>query len=188
MEDVKKRKEIPQESTWALEDLYEDLSKWQGDLEKVRKETQKIQTYKGTLKESAERLLEVLGLYSDMNLTFEKAYVYANQLLHQDMADASSQKCSGEVQVLMNQVNASAAFLEPEILRIPDEKWKEYLQDPRFGAYKRFLEEILRTREHSLSEEKEELLARVGELGRAPSNIYVHFVRNTALNCPKLTL
>ena len=116
MEDVKKRKEIPQESTWALEDLYEDLSKWQGDLEKVRKETQKIQTYKGTLKESAERLLEVLGLYSDMNLTFEKAYVYANQLLHQDMADASSQKCSGEVQVLMNQVNASAAFLEPEIL------------------------------------------------------------------------
>ena len=37
MEDVKKRKEIPQESTWALEDLYEDLSKWQGDLEKHRK-------------------------------------------------------------------------------------------------------------------------------------------------------
>ena len=110
-----------------------------------------------------------------MNLTFEKAYVYANQLLHQDMADASSQKCSGEVQVLMNQVNASAAFLEPEILKIPDEKWKEYLQDPRFGAYKRFLEEILRTREHSLSEEKEELLARVGELGRAPSNIYGMF-------------
>ena len=175
MEDVKKRKEIPQEATWALEDLYEDLSKWQEDLEKVRKETQKIQTYKGTLKESAERLLEVLGLYSDMNLTFEKAYVYANQLLHQDMADASSQKCSGEVQVLMNQVNASAAFLEPEILRIPDEKWKEYLQNPRFGAYKRFLEEILRTREHSLSEEKEELLARVGELGRAPSNIYGMF-------------
>lgn len=175
MEDVKKRKEIPQEATWALEDLYEDLSKWQEDLEKVRKETQKIQTYKGTLKESAEGLLEVLGLYSDMNLTFEKAYVYANQLLHQDMADASSQKCSGEVQVLMNQVNASAAFLEPEILKIPDEKWKEYLQDPRFGAYKRFLEEILRTREHSLSEEKEELLARVGELGRAPSNIYGMF-------------
>ena len=37
------------------------------------------------------------------------------------------------------------------------------------------LEEILRTKEHSLSEEKEELLARVSELGRAPSNIYGMF-------------
>ena len=75
----------------------------------------------------------------------------------------------------MNQVNEVSAFLEPEILKIPDEKLTEYLADEPFSEYRRFLEEILRTKEHSLSEEKEELLARVSELGRAPSNIYGMF-------------
>lgn len=75
----------------------------------------------------------------------------------------------------MNQVNEVSAFLEPEILKIPDEKLTEYLADEPFSEYQRFLEEILRTKEHSLSEEKEELLARVSELGRAPSNIYGMF-------------
>ena len=91
------------------------------------------------------------------------------------MANGESQKCSGQVQVLMNQVNEVSAFLEPEILKIPDEKLTEYLADEPFSEYRRFLEEILRTKEHSLSEEKEELLARVSELGRAPSNIYGMF-------------
>ncbi len=125
--------------------------------------------------EGAENLKKALKFYSELNQRFEKAYVYANQLLHQDMANGESQKCSGQVQVLMNQVNEVSAFLEPEILKIPDEKLTEYLADEPFSEYRRFLEEILRTKEHSLSEEKEELLARVSELGRAPSNIYGMF-------------
>ena len=175
MEHVKKREEISKEFTWALEDLYQDQAAWSEDLEKIRKLAQKLYSCKGTLVEGAENLKKALNFYSELNQRFEKAYVYANQLLHQDMANGESQKCSGQVQVLMNQVNEVSAFLEPEILKIPDEKLTEYLADEPFSEYRRFLEEILRTKEHSLSEEKEELLARVSELGRAPSNIYGMF-------------
>ena len=175
MEHVKKREEISKEFTWALEDLYQDQAAWSEDLEKIRKLAQELYSCKGTLVEGAENLKKALNFYSELNQRFEKAYVYANQLLHQDMANGESQKCSGQVQVLMNQVNEVSAFLEPEILKIPDEKLTEYLADEPFSEYRRFLEEILRTKEHSLSEEKEELLARVSELGRAPSNIYGMF-------------
>ena len=175
MEHVKKREEISKEFTWALEDLYQDQAAWSEDLEKIRKLAQELYSCKGTLVEGAENLKKALNFYSELNQRFEKAYVYANQLLHQDMANGESQKCSGQVQVLMNQVNEVSAFLEPEILKIPDEKLTEYLADEPFSEYQRFLEEILRTKEHSLSEEKEELLARVSELGRAPSNIYGMF-------------
>ena len=175
MEHVKKREEISKEFTWALEDLYQDQAAWSEDLEKIRKLAQELYSCKGTLVEGAENLKKALNFYSELNQRFEKAYVYANQLLHQDMTNGESQKCSGQVQVLMNQVNEVSAFLEPEILKIPDEKLTEYLADEPFSEYRRFLEEILRTKEHSLSEEKEELLARVSELGRAPSNIYGMF-------------
>ena len=185
MEHVKKREEISKEFTWALEDLYQDQAAWSEDLEKIRKLAQELYSCKGTLVEGAENLKKALNFYSELNQRFEKAYVYANQLLHQDMANGESQKCSGQVQVLMNQVNEVSAFLEPEILKIPDEKLTEYLADEPFSEYRRFLEEILRTKEHSLSEEKEELLARVSELGRAPSNIYGMF-NNADIRFPSI--
>ena len=115
MEHVKKREEISKEFTWALEDLYQDQAAWSEDLEKIRKLAQKLYSCKGTLVEGAENLKKALNFYSELNQRFEKAYVYANQLLHQDMANGESQKCSGQVQVLMNQVNEVSAFLEPEI-------------------------------------------------------------------------
>lgn len=138
MEHVKKREEISKEFTWALEDLYQDQAAWSEDLEKIRKLAQELYSCKGTLVEGAENLKKALNFYSELNQRFEKAYVYANQLLHQDMANGESQKCSGQVQVLMNQVNEVSAFLEPEILKIPDEKLTEYLADEPFSEYDDF--------------------------------------------------
>lgn len=42
--------------------------------------------------EGAENLKKALNFYSELNQRFEKAYVYANQLLHQDMANGESQE------------------------------------------------------------------------------------------------
>lgn len=176
MSEVKKRKNVPKEFTWALEDLYESTDKWREDLKEADGMAQKLKSCKGTLSESGQALLAALTIYRDMNCVFEKVYVYANQLLHQDMGNGESQKLAGEAQVLMNRINGAAAFLEPEILQIPQEKLQEFMQEEKgLSEYKRFLEEVSRQRDHSLSEEKEELLARVREIGQAPSNIYAMF-------------
>lgn len=175
MEELRKREDIPEKFTWALEDLYGDVKDWRDDFNKVKELAEKLQMQKGTLCESSRALCMALAVYCEMNLTFEKVYVYANQLLHQDMGNGESQKMSGEAQVLMNQINSAAAFLEPEILQIPEEKLREFMEEPSLFRYRRFLDEILRQKEHSLSEEKEGFLARVSELGQSPSNIYAMF-------------
>ena len=176
MDKVRKRKDVPVNLTWALEDLYRDTESWRSDFERVKELAEKLKTLKGTLKDGSHALCRALDVYCEMNCTFEKVYVYASQLLHQDMGNAESQRLSGEAQVLMNQINGASAFLEPEILQIPEQILQGFLaEEPKLLEYRRFLDEIARQKEHSLSEEKEELLARVSELGQAPSNIYAMF-------------
>lgn len=176
MPEIRKRSEMPGEFTWALEDLYRNAEQWRVDLQCAGKLAEELQSCRGTLGKDAYALFHALEIYRNMNCTFEKVYVYANQLLHQDMGNGESQSLSGEAQVLMNRINGASAFLEPEILEIPEEKlWTFLEEEPRLEEFCRFLEEILRQKEHSLSPGKEELLARVQEIGQAPSNIYAMF-------------
>lgn len=176
MAEVKKRQDVSEETTWALEDLYKNEEAWRKDQTHAERMTEKLQGCKGTLGESGRSLLAALKIYRDMNLTFEKVYVYANQLMHQDMGNGTSQKLAGEAQVLMNKISSAAAFVEPEILKISEDTLKRFIQEePGLLEFERFFAEILRQKEHSLSEEQEELLAQVQELGQAPSNIYAMF-------------
>lgn len=176
MSEIRKRSEISGEFTWALEDLYGNREQWRADLQRAGQMAEELQSCRGTLEKDAGSLFHALEIYRNMNCTFEKVYVYANQLLHQDMGNGESQSMSGDAQVLMNRINGASAFMEPEILEIPEGKlWGFLKEEPRLEEYRRFLEEMLRQKEHSLSPEKEELLARVQEIGQAPSNIYAMF-------------
>lgn len=176
MAGVKKREEAQEAFTWALEDLYENEAAWRLDLQRTEAYAKKLRACMGTLGQSAQTLLCALCCYKDMNQVFERVYVYANQRLHQDMGNSASQKMAGEAQVLQNQVSRAGAFLEPELLEIPEEVlWKFMEEESALLEYRRFLEEIHRQKAHSLSREKEEMLAGIQEIAQGPSQIYAMF-------------
>lgn len=170
------RAEVRREDTWALEDLYaseEDLLQDEGLLEQ---EIDEFSKYQGRLSEDARALLAMLEAYSRINLRFEKIYVYTNQKLHQDMGEAHFQKLAMEAQNLMNRLNEALSFVEPEILEIPKETLDGFFQDePKLEKYRRFLDEILRRKPHTLTARQEALMARAGELGQAPANVFSMF-------------
>lgn len=171
-----KRAEARREDTWALEDLYETEALFLEEEEQLKKEIRDFRKYQGRLTEGAGILLEALEAYGRMNLRFERVYVYANQSMHQDMGNSHYQEMALETQNLMNGLNQAVSFLEPEILRIsPPVLDGYYREEAGLKKYRRFLDEILRRKPHTLSAEQEALLARVGELGQAPSNIFAMF-------------
>lgn len=171
-----KRAEARREDTWALEDLYETEALFLEEEEQLKKDIRDFRKYQGRLTEGAGILLEALEAYGRMNLRFERVYVYANQSMHQDMGNSHYQEMALETQNLMNGLNQAVSFLEPEILRIsPPVLDGYYREEAGLEKYRRFLDEILRRKPHTLSAEQEALLARVGELGQAPSNIFAMF-------------
>jgi len=64
----------------------------------------------------------------------------------------------------------------PEILTIPEEKLNKYLEENKdLQLYRQFFREILRQKEHVLSEKEEELLALASEMAGSPREIFTMF-------------
>ena len=176
MEKILKREEVKTEDTWALEDLYPSVEIFRADAARLEELYRAFEGYNGKLGEGGALFLKMLDDYCEMNQLFERLYVYANQKLHEDLGNSESQQLAGETQVMMNILNGASAFMVPEILSLPAEKLEEYFQEEAgLSNYRRFLDDIMRQKAHTLPLAMEELLARADELGQGPSNIYSMF-------------
>ena len=185
MAKTRKREEVKKEDTWALEDLYASEQLFEEDCGRLAGMIEEFPKYKGRLKEGSGVLLKMLEDYSGMNKLFEKVYVYANQRLHQDMGNAASQKSAASTEVWMDKMNAAESYMVPEILGLPEKLLTEYCREEReLEKYRRFLDEIFRQKPHTLDERSEEILAKVGELAKASSNVFTMFNNADITFCP----
>ena len=158
---IRTRQEQKTEDTWNMQDLYENEELFSKDAEKLEELMEKFSSFQGSLTQGPGQLLKVMKLYEEMNLIFERLYVYANQKYHEDTSDAKYQQMSGEMQILSTQFGQACAWLEPELLALPGEVLDSYFceteeTDPDYAVkkelagYSRFLKEITRRRDHVL--------------------------------------
>ncbi len=86
--DIPERNEIPPKCRWKLEDIYASNDLWEKDYQKVKDMAGKLPPYEEHMDESAAKLLECLGLSTDMTRLFEKVYVYAHMRSHEDSTNS----------------------------------------------------------------------------------------------------
>ncbi len=181
------RQEQKTEDTWNMQDLFATEELFGQEGERLGKMLEEFASLEGSLTKGPEQLLKVLNLYADMNLTFERLYVYANQKWHEDTANAKYQQMSGEMQIMATSIGQASAWLEPELLALPEEVLEKYFSDEgsELAGYRRFVEQITRRRAHILDAQTEALLSRASELGQAPSNIFSMF-NNADVRFPEI--
>ena len=181
-----KREEIPQQYKWKMEDLYATNEAWEEDFEKLRNGIEDLQKYEGTLGNSAENLLKMHETCDALNQIAEKVYVYANQRLHENTGNAYYQGLAGKAQMLLVQMSEASSYIEPELLNIPEETLKEMLQIEGLAKYETYYKRLLRSKEHILSKEMEELLAGVEEVAEGPKDTFMMF-NNADIKFPVIT-
>jgi len=170
------REQIDPKYRWRLEDIYPSDDDWETDYRRVEQGLGAIGEFKGRTGESAEALLKVLKLRDELEERFERVFVYAAMRSDEDTTNEHYQALRDRAASLAARVQEATAFVSTEILDIPEEKlwqWVEENEDLR--VYRHFLEDLLRTREHVLPREQEELLARTSEVARAPHDIFNMF-------------
>ncbi|MCI8410745.1 MAG: oligoendopeptidase F [Lachnospiraceae bacterium] len=178
---LKKREEVNREDTWAIEDLFATDVAWEKEFQELEGLCETLGSYKGTLFDNAERMADFFKVYEKASLILERVYVYAGQKYHEDTTNSKYQGFSERADALMAKYQESIAFLEPEILSVDQKVYKEitegfFKQIPeKEEGYRRFFYEIIRSKEHSLSVEMEELLASGQEALDAASNIFSMF-------------
>ena len=181
-----KREEIPQQYKWKMEDLYATNELWEADFEKLQKGIAEIKRFEGTLAESAENLLKMQEACDELNELAENVYVYANQRFHEDTGNSYYQGLASRAQMLLVQVSEATAYIEPEILNIPEEKLEEMMKAEGLLKYETYFRRLLKRKEHILSKEMEELLAGVAEVAEGPKDTFMMF-NNADVKFPVIT-
>jgi len=153
------RDAIPLEYRWDVSAILESREAWEAAKEEVEAALPKVEAYRGRLGESPEVLAAALRASFDVSRRLSDVYVYAGETLHTQMGDAEAQALFAAAQGLGAKAQEATAFIEPEIVGIPEEKMAAFRRSKALEAYDHTLDDILRTRSHILSPEIEQILA-----------------------------
>ncbi len=170
------RADVSAENKWSIEDIYASDELWEKDLAKAGEYAEKIESYRGKLRGSAEALLEYFKLDDELTLLFDSLINYAQRKSDEDTRVAKYQDMCGRMEMLFVKISRASAFAVPEILEISDERIEQFLkEEPALELYRKALYRIRRRRAHILSENEERLMALAGEMMGSPETIYSMF-------------
>ena len=176
-ETIRARDQIPQEDTWALEDLYPSDESWEQALSALTARQAEAAAFAGKLGESGETLCAFLHLVEDVDGQSELLANYAMRKADQDTRNATYQAMVGKLMGVLTAVGAAFSFATPEIMAIPEETLEGfYKAAPELERYRRYLNNERRRREHTLSAAEERLLAAAGEMANAPETVFGAFL------------
>ena len=170
------RSEIDDEFKWAVNDLYSTDEAWEKDYRKVCGDAGQPGTYKGHIGDSSDNLYNALKEYENAEYVAEKVYVYAFMKYYEDTGNATYQEMSGKAQIAVMKVSEKYAFLEPELVSIPEEKLADFFRcNDKLSEYRHFIEDCLAQKEHTLSEKEEALLAKASQMSTVPNEVFSKF-------------
>ena len=176
-EAIRTRDQIPQEDTWALEDLYPSDESWEQALSALTARQSEAAAFAGKLGESGETLCAFLHLVEEVDGQSELLANYAMRKADQDTRNAAYQAMVGKLMGVLTAVSAAFSFATPEIMAIPEEALEGfYKAAPALERYRRYLNNERRRREHTLSAAEERLLAAAGEMANAPETVFGSFL------------
>ncbi len=183
---IPRRDEVPLEHTWDLTKVYASDAAWEADVAVLEGMLATFVDLQGQVGESAVALLQALKQNDDIGMRLWQIYVYANRRLDSDSGDASGQALAERAGSLVARAGAAAAFLDPEILDIPEEMitaWQREEPDLEIYAYR--LDQLMRQRAHIRSAEVEGIMAEFGDITRASGEIF-DMLTNADLKFPMI--
>ncbi|MGM9998308.1 MAG: M3 family oligoendopeptidase [Candidatus Bruticola sp.] len=150
--------------SWDLSDLYSSESdpKIEDDLcsgeELARKFIEKWRSLLISGQYTAEQLAQALDDYEQINVLLSLPSAYADLRFsvesQNEVVGALKQRCTEKVSAIF----ADLIFFELELGKIDDQHWHELKEAEGLAQYKHFIEELRRSRQHTLSEAEEKIL------------------------------
>jgi len=176
------RSDIPDKYKWKLSDIYPSIEDWQKDYDYVKAGLEKIASFKGKFAgedavDPAKALVEYSKLLEDISVRFEKVYIYAARNYHLQMDNSEWAGRIQMCQMLAVDYGEKLAWVDPEILLIPQETMHQYIDaNPELEPYRKTYDDLYAQQEHVLSEKEEAILALSGNITGTPSDVYDKFV------------
>lgn len=170
---MKDRNLIDEKYKWNLNDIYKSWDEWQKDFEKLNELMKEIPKFKGQIKNNAEKFIDLHNLIEKTSRVIDKLYLYPYMLKDLDSTDEVASIKMQEIEMMFAKFSVEMAWLDPEILEIPEATMKEWIvKYPELKTREFPLMELYRLRNHLLDEGKEKLLSYYSQFMGSSSDIY----------------
>ncbi len=167
------RTDVPVETTWDLSDLFADEAAWAAEFEAVDAAREALVAHQGQLAQGATQLLAALVALESLQARLARVTTFAHLCNAQDGTHPPHQAALARVSALQARVGASAAFVDAEILAMPEGLLQQFMAaEPALAEFRRWLDDLQAQRPHRLGAEAEQVLAALGDLVNAPYMVY----------------
>ncbi|MFQ3671296.1 MAG: oligoendopeptidase F, partial [Verrucomicrobiia bacterium] len=155
------RSEVSVADTWDLTRLFPDSAAWEAGLKEYQERYPGYLQFKGTLAESADQLLKCLEFDKELDLLGERLRHYAMLQTAEDSSNHEFLDREARLHQTFTLAAETAAFLTPEILAIPEDRYQGFVAEEKLAPWRTRLSLLRRAKPHILSEAEERLLAMV---------------------------
>ena len=173
MSSVPERSDIDTEYTWELESLFATDEDWEDAYAETEDRLADLAAYEGRATESAETLLATLETREDLLRRVSNVASYARMRRDEDTTDQHYQALTARAGTLATDARSAASFIEPALQSLTREELDAMVEEePELDRYEHYFDDVLRMKPHTRSAEIEELLADLGEVTGASSEVY----------------
>lgn len=157
------REKIEECYKWNLSKIYSSINNIREDIKNVRNKLTEFSKYKD-ISYDENSLYEVINLSMEVSRIISKLEVYASLLCDEDTSINKNIELKEEINNLSSEVINATYFIEPNILKMNySDIEKFYLKNEKLKEYERYLQEMFRYKEHTLSDIEEKLLANLSK-------------------------
>lgn len=173
---VPSRDQIDEKYKWNLTDIYNSDENWEIDFKWVESKIINYKDYEGKLSSGSTELLACLKFNDQLNAKVERLHLYAMLAKDSDMRVTKYQGMDDRIKSLYSRVSTASSFINPELLGMDEQKLLTMINgNEELKVYKQSIDDLLRSKKHTLSKEQEEILALSGEISQTPYNTFSMF-------------
>ena len=169
----RRRDEVPDRFKWNLTDIFPDWETWEAGYKELEAGIAKYAALKGTLAGGPDKLLNAFRLSEQLGQLAYRVWYYPSLQYDEDQRDNVINAKRQQVQILFARLGQAESWFNPELLTIPLDTVRGWMeQSEALRTYRFAIENLYRQQEHVLDEAGEKLMSLASRLASAPNDAY----------------
>jgi oligoendopeptidase F len=185
---VVSRSDVPSRYKWDLTAICRSAEDWQVAYRELEASVDAFKRFQGTLGQGADRLLESFRAMDAMGALSYRVWYFASLQYDEDQRNNEHNARRQQVQILFARQQQASAWFNPELLQIPLETIRQWMdEDADLAVYRFAIESLFHEQEHVLDEDGERLLSFAGRFNSVPYDSYAALT-TADMKFPAITL
>ena len=169
----RRRDEVPDRFKWNLSDIFPSWEAWEAGYKELEAGIAKYAGLKGTLAGGSHNLLSAFRLSEELGQLAYRVWYYPSLQYDEDQRDNGISAKRQQVQILFARLGQAESWFNPELLTIPLQTVRGWMdQSEALRVYRFAIENLYRQQEHVLDEAGEKLMSLASRLASSPNDAY----------------